>query len=194
VRKSKPVILGGYTVYDMRAGVGKFRWRVKDEIEHRRSTILELQGAGYTIPQIAQKLGYATITIKKDSAFLHKQSQAKYQNHLEQHLPHEVELTLSLYKSIIRQAQELSETTQSEAVKVRALTLMKDARKEYQDLILRGEYVARGMDAAIKIKRRLDNLPNKGEEEEEGQEEEGGEEELEEVEEEEEKESILDHE
>jgi hypothetical protein len=143
----------------MRKGVSPFRWRVQDEVEHRRETVRELQGSGYTIPMIAQKIGYSVITIKKDSAFLHKQSKEKYQNHIESRLPFEVETTLGFYKFVIRQAKELYETTQKESVKVRALELMKDARKEYQDLLLRGEYVKRAMDAATEIKKRLDSLP-----------------------------------
>jgi hypothetical protein len=153
----------------MRKGVSPFRWRVQDEVSHRRETVRELQGTGYTIPMIAQKIGYSVITVKKDSAFLHKESKERYLNHIEERLPFETETTLGFYKFVIRQAKELYETTQKESVKVRALELMKDARKEYQDLLLRGEYVKRSLDAAIEIKKRLDNLPKYQRQEQEQQ-------------------------
>jgi hypothetical protein len=145
-------------------------WRVKDEIRVRRDTVKDLKGAGYTNAAIAKRLGLSLVTIDRDTAFLHQQAREEYQRHIQERIPYEVETTLALYKRIKREAIELAENTNSERVKVAALSLAKDAGKEAMDLELRGEYVKRAMDAATEIKERLDKLPHYYEQQEQEQE------------------------
>jgi hypothetical protein len=135
------------------------RWRVKDEIKFRRDTVREMLGQGYSQADIARSLGKSMGTISTDVTYLKEQARQNYERHIQERLPFEVDTTLALYKSIIRQANELAKSTNNETVKIRALICMKDARKEYQDLQLRGEYVKRAMDAAAEIQKRLDKLP-----------------------------------
>lgn len=129
------------------------RWRVKDEIKFRRDTVREMLGQGYSQADIARHTGKSMGTISADVVYLRQQAIRDYQKHIQERLPFEVDQTLALYKSIIRQAKELAEKTDNENVKVRALMCMKDARKEYQDMRLRGEYVKRAMDAAAAMGR-----------------------------------------
>ena len=142
------------------------RWRVKDEIKFRRDTVREMLGQGYNQADIARHLGKSMGTISSDVVYLREQALKDYEKHIQERLPFEVETTLALYKSIIRQATELAKSTDNENVKIRALVCMKDARKEYQDLQLRGEYVKRAMDAATAIQKRLNKLPEQTSEEE----------------------------
>ena len=120
------------------------RWRAKDEIKFRRDTVRELLGQGYNQAEIARHLGKGMATISRNVVFLREQSRQDYQRYIQERLPFEVETTLALYKSIIRQANELAKSTENENVKIRALVCM-DARKEYQDLQLRGENMSSGL-------------------------------------------------
>jgi transposase len=138
---------------------GRFRWRMEDEQEHRRDTIRELQGQGYTITQIAQKLQLSVPTIKRISARLHRESRENYQRLVQEKIPFEVDSTLDLYKSIKRQAKELAERTDNDAVRVRALDLLQRAGKEYIDLKMRGDYIKRSLDVAEYIQKKLNELP-----------------------------------
>lgn len=136
------------------------RWRLKDEQEHRRNRVRELQGSGYTLTDIAQELQVSLPTIKRDSAWLKVQAVENYQKHIQQRLPYDVENTIAFYRSIQKQAKEIAKNADNDNVRVKALSLAKDAGKEAMDLELRGEYVKRAMDAATEIKRRLDKLPS----------------------------------
>jgi len=176
---------------------GNFRWRLKDELEHRANTIRELQGQGYNIPQIAQELQLSVSTIKKISARLHRESRENYQKLILERIPYDVDVTLELYKSIKRQCKELAETTDKDVVRVKALDLLQRAGKEYIDLEMRGNYVKRSLDVAGHIQKKLNEVPppppdtagSSSQSEEEEREEEGDEELEEEMEEEVEKEA-----
>lgn len=132
---------------------------MEDEQEHRRNTIRELQGQGYTITQIAQKLELSVPTIKRISARLHRESRENYQRLVLERIPYDVDSTLELYKSIKRQAKELADKTDNETVKVRALDLLQRAGKEYIELEMRGDYVKRSLDVAEHIQKKLNELP-----------------------------------
>jgi IS30 family transposase len=143
------------------------RWRVEDEIKFRRDTVREMLGQGYSQAEIARHLEKGMATISRDVVYLREQARKDYERHIQERLPFEVETTLALYKSIIRQATELAKYTDNDNVKIRALVCMKDARKEYQDLQLRGEYVERAMKAAGVIQKQLSKLPQQQTNEEE---------------------------
>jgi transposase len=147
------------TITSNGGGAGRFRWTFKDELEHRRNTIRELQGQGYTVTQIAQKLQLSVSTIKHTAAALRKESRENYQRLVQEQIPYEVDSTLDLYKSIKRQAKELAERTDNDAVRVRALDLLQRAGKEYIDLKMRGDYVKRALDVAEHIQKKLNELP-----------------------------------
>jgi len=167
--------------------LSNFRWRLKDELEHRANRIRELQGQGYNIPQIAQELQLSVPTIKRISARLHRESRDNYQRLVQERIPYDVDSTLELYKSIKRQAKELADHADKDIVKVRALDLLQRAGKEYIDLEMRGNYVKRALDVADHIQEKLNELPLKTEGDLEAEEEEEEEEDLEEETEEEEK-------
>jgi transposase len=162
--------------------MSNFRWRYKDELEHRSNKVRELQGQGYNIPQIAQELQVSVPTIKRISARLHRESRENYQRLVQERIPYDVDATLELYKSIKRQAKQIVDSTNDDGVKVRALDLLQRAGKEYIELEMRGEYVKRSLDVAEHIQKRLNELPttsNKTEREFENEEEEKETEELE---------------
>jgi hypothetical protein len=139
---------------------------MEDEREHRANTIRELQGQGYTITQIAQRLQLSVPTIKRISARLRRESRENYQRLITEQIPYEVDSTLDLYKSIKRQAKELADSTDDERVKVRALDLMQRAGKEYIDLKMRGDFVKKALDVAEHIQKKLNELPSTSTEEE----------------------------
>lgn len=96
------------------------------QIEWRRSQVLELSSKGYSQSDMAKKLRLDKSIISRDIAHLRIQAKENIKNYINERLPEEYEKCLVGITSIMKEAWNTSEGTEDNREKIQALSLAKD--------------------------------------------------------------------
>ena len=110
------------------------------QIEWRRSQVLELSSKGYSQSEIARKLQIDTSTISRDVAMLREQSKKNIQKYIDERLPEEYEKCLVGITSILKEAWNTA-NSQDGRDKLHALSLAKDCYSMKLDLLTNASVV-----------------------------------------------------
>ncbi len=105
------------------------------QIEWRRSQVLELSSKGYSQSDIAKKLQLDKSIISRDIAHLRIQAKENIKNYINERLPEEYEKCLVGITSIMKEAWNTSEGTEDNREKIQALSLAKDCYSMKLDLL-----------------------------------------------------------
>jgi orotate phosphoribosyltransferase-like protein len=110
----------------------------KDQIEWRRSRVLELSSEGYTQREIASKLQIGKGTVTNDLLYLKKQAQENLQNHIQEALPHEYQKCMVGMERNLKHVLEIAETAADPKTKLQARAIANDCYKYTMDLTTNG--------------------------------------------------------
>ena len=96
------------------------------QIEWRRSQVLELSSKGYSQSEIARTLQIDRSIISRDVAILREQSKQNIQKYIDERLPEEYEKCLVGISSILKEAWNTANSPEEGKDKLHALSLAKD--------------------------------------------------------------------
>jgi transposase-like protein len=127
----------------------------QQQLEWRRSKVLELASEGHSQRQIAQKLNVDLAAVNRDIQFLRQQAKENLQKHITETLPHEYEKSLLGINQVLVRAWSIVNNAVDDKVKLQALTLINDCNKYKMDLTTNGSLV---MDSVKVVQNQLNHL------------------------------------
>jgi hypothetical protein len=110
----------------------------QQQIEWRRSQVLELSSEGYNQREIAQKLQIDKSAVNRDILFLRKQARESLQHHIHDRIPEEYQNCMTGMKRNLRQTLEIAESTSDPKTKLQARAIANDCYKYIMDLTTGG--------------------------------------------------------
>ena len=96
------------------------------QLEWRRSQVLELSSQGYSEREVASKLQISHITVHRDLVRLRKLAQDNLQKHIHETVPEESQKCMVGMKIILRDTRQIAETSIDPAIKLQAHGVAKD--------------------------------------------------------------------
>ena len=113
----------------------KIESQQQQQIEWRRSKVLELDSQGHSQPEIARILQVSVGTVNRDLSYIKQQSRQKIRKYIDETLPEEYEKCLVGITSILREAWNTSQNTEAKREKIHALSLAKECYSMKLDLL-----------------------------------------------------------
>ncbi len=126
-----------------------------NNLEWRRSKVLELSSQGYTQSEIAKTLQISQPSVNRDLAYLAKQAHEDLQKHIHQTVPEEYQKCMVGMKRNLKQTLEIAETTSDPKVKLWARAIANDCYKYIMDLTTNGVVIT---DAIKFVQGKMDHL------------------------------------
>jgi predicted transcriptional regulator len=107
---------------------GKFRnlSTKSDQLEWRRSKVIELRSRGLSCQEIARELQVSKASITSDVQYLREQAKETIKEYVTEHLPEQYQVCLSALDTILKHAFEILQTTGDNREKLQAMELFKD--------------------------------------------------------------------
>ena len=97
-----------------------------DQLEWRRSKVIELKSRGLSYGEIARELQVSRASISSDIQYLRNQARETIKQYVTDHLPEQYQVCLSALDTILRHASEILETSPDNREKLQAMELFKD--------------------------------------------------------------------
>ena len=118
----------------------KQQHREQDQIEWRRSQVLELSSQGQTERQIATILRVGKTTVHKDLAYLIRQAKENLKTHVENRLPEEYQKCMVGINQVLNMAWSIVNKSVGidDKIRLQALALINDCNKYKMDLTTNG--------------------------------------------------------
>ena len=125
--------------------------QLQQQIEWRRSKVLELDSQGHSQPEIARTLQVSVGTVNRDLTCLRQQSQQKIRKYIDETLPNEYEKCLVGITSILKEAWNISNNADSDKKeKIHALSLAKECYSMKLELLTNATVVNDAMNFVSK--------------------------------------------
>ena len=132
------------------------RHREQDQIEWRRSQVLELSSQGQTERQIATILQVGKTTIYKDLAYLSLQARENLKVHIQDKLPEEYQKCMVGINQVLNMAWSIvNKSVVDDKTRLQALALINDCNKYKMDLTTNGVVIT---DAIKYVQGKMDHL------------------------------------
>ena len=112
----------------------KQQHREQDQIEWRRSQVLELSSQGQTERQIATILQVGKTTVHKDLAYLSRQAKPNLKVHILDRLPEEYQKCMVGINQVLNMAWSIANKEIDNKTKLQALALINDCNRYKMDL------------------------------------------------------------
>jgi hypothetical protein len=97
-----------------------------DQLEWRRSKVVEMRARGLSYAEIAQQLQVSRASIGSDVQYLREQAKGTIKEYVTEHLPEQYQVCLSALDTILKHAYEILETSDDNREKLQAMELFKD--------------------------------------------------------------------
>ena len=97
-----------------------------DQLEWRRSKVVEMRARGLSHGEIAQELQVSRASISSDIAYLRNQAKESIREYTTEYLPEQYQVCLSALDTILKHAFEILETSEDNREKLQAMELFKD--------------------------------------------------------------------
>jgi transposase len=97
-----------------------------DQLEWRRSKVVEMRARGMTHEEIARELHVSRTLITSDIQHLRSQAKESIKEYATDHLPEQYQVCLVALDSIIKRAFDIIETSDDNREKLQAMELFKD--------------------------------------------------------------------
>jgi predicted transcriptional regulator len=97
-----------------------------DQLEWRRSKVVEMRARGMTHGEIARELQVSRASISSDIAYLRNQAKESIREYATEYLPEQYQVCLTALDEIIKRAFEILETSDDNREKLQAMALFKD--------------------------------------------------------------------
>lgn len=127
----------------------------QQQLEWRRSQVLELFSQGYSQREISQKLQVDLTAVNRDIQFLRKQARENLQYHIHDRIPEEYQNCMTGLKRIIKQTTEVAETVTDSKTKLQAFAQLAEGYKYIMELATSGVIIT---DAIKYVQGQMDHL------------------------------------
>jgi hypothetical protein len=97
-----------------------------EQIEWRRSKIVEMRARGLSQIEIAQELQVSKQSINCDVQYLRKRAKESIKEYVTEHLPEQYQICLSALDTIIKHSFEILKASEDNREKLQAMELFKD--------------------------------------------------------------------
>ena len=97
-----------------------------DQLEWRRSKVVEMRARGMTHGEIARELQVSRTSITSDIQYLRNQAKESIKEYVTEHLPEQYQIYLTALDTILKHAFEILETSPDNREKLQAMELFKD--------------------------------------------------------------------
>jgi orotate phosphoribosyltransferase-like protein len=97
-----------------------------DQLEWRRSKVVELRSRGLSYGEIARELQVSKASITSDVQYLREQAKGTIKEYVTEHLPEQYQVCLTALDEIIKRAFEILETSSDNREKLQGMELFKD--------------------------------------------------------------------
>jgi hypothetical protein len=131
----------------------------REQIEWRKSQVLELSSRGHNSREIAAKLQVHHATVCRDLIWIRKQAQNTLRKHISETLPMEYEKTKSSFDQVLKIAWSIINPNNIDhKTIVQVLTLISECSKYRYDLITNGPRVSDAMKCVAQIEEKIFTL------------------------------------
>jgi hypothetical protein len=97
-----------------------------EQLEWRRSKVVEMRARGLSYAEIAQQLQVSRASIGSDVQYLREQAKGTIKEYATDHLPEQYQVCLTALDAIIKRAFDIIETSDDNREKLQAMELFKD--------------------------------------------------------------------
>ncbi|MFL6327842.1 MAG: hypothetical protein ACJ71K_00640 [Nitrososphaeraceae archaeon] len=97
-----------------------------DQLEWRRSKVIELRARGLSHGEIAQQLQVSRASISSDIQYLRNQAKESIREYVTEHLPEQYQVCLTALDAIIKRAFDILDTSPDNRERLQAMELFKD--------------------------------------------------------------------
>jgi hypothetical protein len=140
------------------------RHREQDQIEWRRSQVLELSSQGQTERQIATVLQVGKTTVHKDLAYLSRQAQESLMIHIQDKLPEEYQKCMVGINQVLNMTWSIvNKSIVDDKTRLQALALINDCNKYKMDLTTNGVVITDAIKFVQTNKEKLATMSDKKE-------------------------------
>src|SRR5918993_774561 len=130
----------------------------QQQLDWRRSRVLELASEGYSQREIAQKLQVDLAAVNRDIQFLRQQAQDNLQTHIHEVVPEEYQKCMVGMKQNLKQTLEIAETASDPKTKLQARAIANDCYKFILDMTTNARVISDAMKFVTRKKEQLDTL------------------------------------
>jgi hypothetical protein len=106
-----------------------------EQLEWRRSKVVELRARGLSQTEIAHELQVSTASITSDVQYLREQAKGTIKEYVTEHLPEQYQICLTALDTILKHAFEILQTSDDNREKLQAMELFKDTHLTKLDLL-----------------------------------------------------------
>jgi hypothetical protein len=110
----------------------------QQQLEWRRSQVLELASQGYSQRDIARRLQVDPAAVNRDIQFLRKQARENLQHHIHDKIPEEYQNCMTGLKRIIKQTTEIADTATDPKTKLQAFAQLTEGYRYIIELTTGG--------------------------------------------------------
>jgi hypothetical protein len=107
---------------------------VKQQLDWRRSKVLELSSQGYSEREIAETLQINDTAVHRDLVYLRQQAQENLQKHIHETVPEEYQKCMVGMKRNLRQTLEIRDSASDPKVRLQAVAIANDCYKFILDM------------------------------------------------------------
>jgi DNA-binding transcriptional MerR regulator len=133
------------------------------QIEWRRSKVLELRNEGFNQSEISDMLKIHKSTINRDLKYLSERARKNVETHLHEKLPEEYQLCMTGLNEVLKKSWEIANSSSSavdEKTKLQALSLVNDCYKYKMDLVTNGVVITDAIKFVENVKEELPKVQN----------------------------------
>jgi hypothetical protein len=131
----------------------------QQQLEWRRTQVIELASEGYTQREIASKLQVDLAAVNRDIQFLRQQAQQSLQKHIHETVPEEYQKCMVGMKRNLKRTLEIRDTASDPKVKLQAAAIANDCYKFILDMTTTNAgIVSDAMKFVTQKKEQLDTL------------------------------------
>ena len=130
----------------------------QQQLDWRRSRVLELASEGYSQREIAQKLQVDLAAVNRDIQFLRQQAQDNLQKHIHEVVPEEYQKCMVGMKRNLKQVLETAESSSDPKIKLEARRIANDCYRYIMDLCTNAGIVSDASKYVTYKKEQIDTL------------------------------------
>jgi transcriptional regulator len=97
-----------------------------DQLEWRRSKVVEMKARGQSLGEIARELQVSRASISSDMQYIRNQAKESIKEYTTEHLPEQYQICLSALDTILRHTFEILQTSHDNREKLQAMEVFKD--------------------------------------------------------------------
>ena len=130
----------------------------QQQLDWRRSQVLELASQGYSQREIAKELQIDLTAVNRDIQFLRQEAQDNLQKHIQEVVPEEYQMARIGINQVLKMAWSIVNKDIDNRTKLQALTLINDCNKYKMDLASGGAICNEALKFVTQKKEQLDTL------------------------------------